>query len=225
MHAPMRRPTFRVHASRMKTSYAVKWREPDGDSFIGRLELSPRALILEGRSGDAAPVRRTIDFGELRSFRIGRQAEERLDDQPTLVVERPGGDILIATKVMHAGVLQELIQRLSELRLSAPRRATIVVPLKEGVLERARELAANGPPFDPAETALTRHQLLLTPAEAIFVFEAESESALERLLGELDVWAAAAAWRDLVDGPPRLAELVYAWERPIRPLAGIGLGL
>ena len=46
------------------------------------------------------------------------------------------------------------------------------MPLKEGAIERAPELVSQGPPFDPAETPLTRHELLLTPWEAIFVFEA-----------------------------------------------------
>lgn len=132
----------------MKTSYAVKWREPDGHTFLGRLEFAPRALVLEGRNGGKAAIRRTIAFDGLRSFRIGRQAEDRLDGQPTLVVEQPGGDFLV-TSVMHAGVLQELAHRLSELSLSAPRRGTVVFPFEEGALYRAHELAAQSPPFDP----------------------------------------------------------------------------
>src|SRR5207248_188104 len=146
------------------------------------------------------------------------------DGQPALVVECGGAEFLITSTVIHAGVLQELVHRLSELRLTAPRRATVIVPLKEGMHERARALAAKGPPFDPADTLLVRHQLLLTPAEAIFVFEADSEIALEALLGQLDVWAAAAAWSPIVAGPPRLAELAYAWERPLS-VNGLGLGL
>jgi len=207
----------------MKTSYAVKWREPSGHTYVGKLELAPKALILEGRNGGEDAIRRTIDFDELRSFRLGQKAEERLDGQPTLVVERPGGDFLIASTVMHAGVLQELVHRLSELRLLAPRRATVVVPLKGGTLEYARQLARQGPPFDPVDTLLVRHQLLLTPREAIFVFEADSDKGLEGLLGQLDLWAAAAAWRDIVDGAPRLAEVVYSWERPVQQ-SGVGLG-
>jgi len=207
----------------MKTSYAVKWREPSGHTYVGKLELAPKALILEGRNGSEGAIRRTIDFDELRSFRLGQKAEERLEGQPTLVVERPGGDFLVTSTVMHAGVLQELVHRLSELRLLAPRRATVVVPLKAGTLERARQLAGQGPPFDPADTLLMRHQLLLTPREAIFVFEADSDKALEGLLGQLDLWAAAAAWRDIVDGAPRLAEVVYSWERPVQQ-GGVGLG-
>lgn len=207
----------------MKTSYAVKWREPSGHTFLGRLEFGSTALVLEGRNGSESAVVRTIAFDELRGFRLAQATGERLDDQPTLVVERPGGDFLVTSTVVHAGVLQELVHRLSELRLLGPRRATVVVPLKEGAVEQARQLAAQGPPFDPVDTMLVRHQLLLTASEAIFIFEADSELALEALLGRVDLWAAAAAWRDIVAGAPRLAEVAYAWERPAQ-LSGVGLG-
>ena len=59
-----------------------------------------------------------------------------------------------------------------------------------------------------------RHELLLTPREAIFVFEAETEDGLRLLLNQLDLWTAATAWGELVAGPPRLADIAYAWERP-----------
>src|SRR5207249_12157661 len=102
----------------------------------------------------------------------------------------------------------------AEISLAAPRRATVVVPLKEGAVARARELALAGPPFDPNQTQLTGHQLLLTANEAIFVFETADECGLTALLGHVDVWAAASAWHELVAGPPRLAEIAYYWERP-----------
>ena len=101
----------------------------------------------------------------------------------------------------------------------------VVVPLKPGALAGVRELVAQGPPFDPARTALTQHQLLLTEQEAIFVFETQSEEGLAVLLGQLDILAAAVAWRELVAGPPRLAAAAYAWERPeprIVPAVGLG---
>ena len=100
----------------MKTSYAVKWREPDGRTCLGRLELATAALVLEGRNGAAGVIRRTIPFTELHGCRVGRQPQERLDGRPTLVVEHPGGDFVIASAVTHAGVVQELAQRLAELR-------------------------------------------------------------------------------------------------------------
>jgi len=209
----------------MKTSYAVKWHEPDGQDYVGRLELGPRVLHLVGDAGGAR-VDRQIGYDELEGLRIGHDAGERVDGRRTLVIERPQGAYHLTSTVFEAGILQELVDRLSELSLAAPRRATIVVPLKEGALARVRELAAAGPPFDPNETQLTRHQLLLTAQEAIFLFETADERGLQALLAEVDVWAAASAWHDLVAGPPRLAEIAYSWERPepsLDPAVGLGL--
>ena len=141
----------------MKTSYAVKWHEPDGQDYVGRLELGPRVLHLVGDAGGAR-VDRQIGYDELEGLRIGHDAGERVDGRRTLVIERPQGAYHLTSTVFEGGILQELVDRLSELSLAAPRRATIVVPLKEGALARVRELAAAGPPFDPNETQLTRHR-------------------------------------------------------------------
>jgi hypothetical protein len=207
-------------------SYAVKWREPDGQTFLGRLAFGPRTLRLEGRDPAGPVVDRQIGYDELQELRVGSGGSERLDGRPTLVVERADGRYLVTSAGSGAGIVQELIDRLAELRLAVPRRATVVVPLKQGALEHVRDLAAHGPPFDPSETALTRHQLLLTEQEAIFVFETQTDEGLMALLSQLDVGAAAAAWHDLVDGPPRLAEVAYAWERPEpRVVPAIRLGL
>lgn len=215
-----RDPTLRT----MNTSYAVKWREPDGQAFVGRLELGPRALHLVGDAG-GTQVDRQIGYDELDGLHIGHDAGERVDGRRALVIERPQGAFHLTSTVLEAGILQELVDRLSELSLAAPQRATVVVPLKEGALARVRELAAAGPPFDPNETELTRHQLLLTAQEAIFVFETADERGLHTLLEEVNVWAAASAWHDLVAGPPRLAEVAYSWERPEPPLVpAVGLG-
>jgi hypothetical protein len=103
----------------METSYAVKWREASGHLFLGRLDLGPTALILEGRDGAEDAVIRTIDYEELDGFHLAQSTGERLDGKPTLVVERARGDVLVTTAVVHAGLLQELVHRLSELRLLA----------------------------------------------------------------------------------------------------------
>jgi len=208
------------------TTYAVKWREPDGQTFVGRLALGPRTLRLDGRrrGAEGPAVKRQFGYEELRGLRIGSRGADRLDGRPALVVERADGPYLVADAGMGAPIVQELVDRLADLRLTAPRKATVVVPIKEGVIERVRDLVAQGPPFDPAETPLTRHELLLTPREAIFVFEAETEDGLRALLGQLDIWAAAATWGLLVAGTPRLAAIAYAWERP-EPYVAAGTGL
>jgi hypothetical protein len=194
----------------MRTSYAVKWSEPGGGVYTGRLELLPKAFLLEGRNG-SGPVTRQIDYEELRGLHLGRAGEQRLNGQPTLVIERPDGHYLVASVAMQAGILQEIIHRLAELKLTAPKRATVVVSLKEGATDQVRPLVAQGPPLDLATAAFTHHQLLLTDREAIFVFETLNEGDLDTLLSQVDVWT--AAWRELIDGPPRLAEMAYSWER------------
>jgi hypothetical protein len=206
----------RSYATRTVTTYAVKWREPDGQTFIGRLALGQGTLRLVGRRpGVEGPgVDRQIGYAELQGLRIGSTGADRLDGRPALVVERADGPYVVADAGTGAPVVQELVERLAGLRLAAPRTATVILPLEEGALDRVRELVRHGPPFDPEETPLTRHELLLTPREAIFVFETQTEDGLLKLLSQLDILAAAAAWRELVAGPPRLAEVAYSWERP-----------
>jgi len=97
---------------------------------------------------------------------------------------------------------------------SAPSRAVLVLPLVEGAQERVAELLRGGPPFDPDEVGLGRHQVFLTEREAVFLFEAEVPGAADRLLSSSQLWAAAAVWKDLVTGPPRLADNAFSWVRP-----------
>jgi hypothetical protein len=207
-----------TYARTMKTSYSVTWHDPEGKTHVGHLELGAKSLRLT-ESGDRNPIE--IGYDELQgvSFRYVEKA------QPSLVLYRPGGSYVLTSTVMEAGVVPELVGHLAEMGLPASRRAIVVLPLKEGALEHARELAAKGPPFDPAVSGLTRHRLLLTSHEAIFEFESSKEGALEALLGLIDLWAAAEAWRDLIAGPPRLAEVAYAWERMEPTDVAIGLGL
>lgn len=197
------------------TTYAVRWREPSGQTFVGRLALGQHTLRLVGRTpgAEGQTVDRQIGYAELQGLRIGGGAD-RLDGRRAVVVERADGPYLVADAGMGAPIVQELVDRLAQLRLAAPRKATVIVPLREGTSDRVRELVAQGPPFEPAGTSLTRHEVFLTPREAVFVFEVETEDGLRALLGHLDVWAAAAAWGPLVAGTPRLADLAYAWERP-----------
>jgi hypothetical protein len=185
----------------------------------GRLHLGPTAIRFEGEDEAGAAVTREIRYDEVRSIRL-------VDDPaaPTLVLERATGDVAIRSVATRAGLLQELVSSLVETGFGKQRRAVVVVPLREGAAEQVRALAAAGPPFDPEEAALLRHELFVTDAEAVFVFDAVSGVALEALSARIDVWAAAAAWRDLVAGPPRLAAIAYSWEAS-GAVSGPGLGL
>jgi hypothetical protein len=95
----------------------------------------------------------------------------------------------------------------------APARLLVIVPLKEGKQATARTLLRSGPPFSPAEAGLERHEAYVTANEAVFVFETlKGEAVLRALLTSAPVWEAAPAWRELIVGPPRIAEAVYTWE-------------
>jgi hypothetical protein len=88
----------------------------------------------------------------------------------------------------------------------------VLVPLKPGAFERAHALVEEGPPFALEDTGLTAHHVYLTPYEAVFVFDGPSaRDAVEALVGEADVWAAATAWRDCLAAKPYVAEPAFAW--------------
>lgn len=112
----------------------------------------------------------------------------------------------------------------TEHNAESPHRIVVVAPLRPGAESAARELAAAGPPFDPAELPLELHELLISPGEAIFIFDSRSSAALESVLDALDVWTAAEVWRDVVGAPPRLATVVYSWHRSAH-VDAVGLGL
>lgn len=104
------------------TTYAVTWREPDGQTFIGRLTLGRFTLRLEGRRRGAKepPVNRQLRYEEIRSHRIGGRGADRLDGRPTLVVERPDGTYLVAGAGTGAPIVRELVDRLADLRPGSP---------------------------------------------------------------------------------------------------------
>jgi hypothetical protein len=104
-------------------TYAVKWREPDGQTFIGRLSLGPRTLLLDGRRRgvDEPPVNRQFGYKGLQGLRIGSRGTDRLDGRPALVVERPEGNYLVSDAGQGAPIVQELVERLDE--LTGPQKA------------------------------------------------------------------------------------------------------
>lgn len=105
------------------TTYAVKWREPDGQTFLGRLVLGPTKLRLVGRrrGADGPTVDRQIGYAELQDFRIGSGGAERLDERPSLVLEGTDGRYLVTSAGMGAPIVQELLGRLTDLRSSSSR--------------------------------------------------------------------------------------------------------
>jgi hypothetical protein len=199
----------------MRTSYGVVWREGTSPLARGKLELLPRAMRLEGMTG-SEPTTREIAYDHLSEIRIGRSPEERIDGYPSLLLAPRTGDTLSIASVAQSGVLAEIAERLSALQLGegASRRIAVVLPLKEEAHDAIRALLAAGPPFDPDALGLDRHEVFLTPSEAVFIFESElGAAALEPLLQEPELWQSAAAWHDYLAGPPQIAEDVFSWAR------------
>jgi hypothetical protein len=198
----------------MHETYAVSWRHGAGEVRSGRLELRPDGLSFS--NGSHAE---TVQYADLRDVWVGRSSADRISGRPTLVLQRRRGDPIRIAAVGQAGIISELAEHLSSLLGEEPvmSRAVVVLPLREGASEQAAELLRGGPPFDPNEVGLERHHAFLTDREAVFLFEADSLDAAEKLIGAGRVWSAASAWEDLVDGPPRLAEDAYSWIRPHVP--------
>jgi hypothetical protein len=104
-------------------------------------------------------------------------------------------------------------------------RLTIVARLQPGKYREAEALLRAGPPFDPELLGLYAHSVSLTATDVVFVFEApEVEWIVNDLIDDPVLSAALAPWRDIVDGPPRLAHERYSWSRDEAKL-GVGLGL
>ena len=96
-------------------------------------------------------------------------------------------------------------------------RLALIARLKPGSEEEAAKLVASGPPFDPASSGLSRHAVYLSAGEVVFVFEGDEvewivESMVQEPAGR-SVSSALDAWRELADGPPRIAREAYFWER------------
>jgi hypothetical protein len=101
----------------------------------------------------------------------------------------------------------------------------IVARLKSGAEPQAAELIAEGPPFDLAESGLTRHAVYLSAGEVVFVFEGHQvEWIVDGMIDDPFRWRvteALDAWRALVDGQPRIARAAWTWEAPV-PQRGLG---
>ena len=200
----------------MERSYGVVWKEGSRAPVPGKLELLPRVLRLEGleRSWE-------VPYEAVAAIRVGRSPSERINGGPSVVVERNLGDPITIATVAQPSVVGEIAERLAALRLGAEtsNRVIVIVPLKPESHASVRRLLQQGPPFDPgAIEGLDRHQVFLTPDEAVFVFESHvAADALAPLLADPKLWEAAAAWGEYVAGAPRIAEEIFSWTRSEAP--------
>lgn len=92
-------------------------------------------------------------------------------------------------------------------------RVAITAQLKEGSEERARELVAAGPPFDPADAGLAQHGVFVGNDIVVFLFEGEDVAQkLSQVLNDRLNSGSFSAWVPLLAGQPRLAHEAYHWD-------------
>jgi hypothetical protein len=195
----------------MQNTFGVVWREGTDKMARGRLELLPRSLRLDGIAG-SLPVDREVRYADLDRVHVGRAPQDRIHGRPSLLIEpRNGGTISIAS-VAGAGVIGELADRLAALQHGGGGRRTVVVlPLKPGTRSAVETLLAAGPPFDPSDAGLDRHEVFVTADEVVFLFE--SPYGVEPLLAQAELWERAVVWQEHLAGPPRIASEAYSWMR------------
>jgi hypothetical protein len=97
-------------------------------------------------------------------------------------------------------------------------RIAVVAALKPGMGERARELIAKGPPFDPEALDLVRHSVYFSDDLVVFVFEGGRVNALVRAIARGGAGTAALSeWDPLLAGIPRVTREEFIWERSENP--------
>jgi hypothetical protein len=95
-------------------SYAVTWREADGATYSGRLELTHRYVRLEGGNSTSGGARH-VAYRDIVRIGMARSARERIDGRPTLLLERETSDALLVAAVGQPGALAEIAERLAPL--------------------------------------------------------------------------------------------------------------
>jgi len=203
----------------MRTTYAVTWQGSAGEPSSGKLELSPEGMVFEGSAGNG-PISMEIGYDEISTIRVARSSADCLYNRPTLVLERRADAPIRIASVAQTGIISELAERLAKVLLeerSKLSRLAVVLPLQDGVGDRARSLIAKGPPFDLGSSGLESHHVFVTDSEAVFLFEGETAAAIRLIAGQAHLWTVASGWNELLAGPPRVAEDAYSWARPKTP--------
>jgi len=193
-------------------SYAVVWNDDGAPARAGRLVVSANGLELHGARDNGVPATVLLDAGALANARAASNGE-RLNGCPTIVLERRDGTV-VRIGALEFAVVGELLDRVAALPTGTPttQAALVIVPLRKGSAAKARELIAQGPPFDPATVGLTRHEVFVSDSAALFLLEGpQIDETVERLLHDVSVWRGAVTWRPCLAGRPTLASPAYSW--------------
>jgi hypothetical protein len=97
----------------MEGSLPVVWTlEGDGRAAVGKLELLPDRLRLDGRRRGRRVIEEFL-LSELLATRFGRDGAQRIGGRATLVIERSPLPALLLSSVFGVGILRELADRLA----------------------------------------------------------------------------------------------------------------
>lgn len=90
-------------------TYAVVWIDPAGPVSVGKLELVPEGMHLEGAR------ERVVPYAAIERLHVGRRVSERIRGRPSLVLDLTSGERLRIGNVGAPGALHELAERLAGL--------------------------------------------------------------------------------------------------------------
>jgi hypothetical protein len=192
-------------------AYAVVWRVGDGPACSGKLEVGHDELVLKGA---AIPEGIHIPFLDVSSVEVSRAPADRVNGQRSLVVERDSSERVRIAALDGIGMLAELNDLLARLRAKPAGRTcvAVVVPIRPGTIDAARQIIDEGPPLDIKTLKLNRHQIFVGEREVVFILEGDDTAAAADALSRTRrVLLAAARWHTILAGPPRLAEERFHW--------------
>jgi hypothetical protein len=187
----------------------------------GSLSINNGVILLIGGAQESTQLR--LQPHLITGLRTSRSPAERLNGYPVLVIEQQQQETPLLIAPLGAGLLSELAHLLYTLTDEPTNsdRVTVVLPLKPGRRDQARDLIQHGPPFPAEALSGIHHAVYLDQDNVVFVFDGpHAHSALRRLLSRPSLWRASLRWRDLSSAPPYIddqgtatgasAELLYA---------------
>ncbi|HEX5468710.1 MAG TPA: hypothetical protein VFW80_06660 [Gaiellaceae bacterium] len=97
-------------------TYAIAWRDGDGPTQVGKLELRDDGIHLEGGSVGGRLFATTLRYRDISGLRMARTGRaERLNGRPTLLLQRAGRSSLRIASVEGLGSTTEIFARVARL--------------------------------------------------------------------------------------------------------------